>query len=214
MSLRRLVLLRHGRTEWNASARMQGRLDPELDEVGRAQAERVAPLVAAHRPVVLVASDQRRAWATATAVGGASGLVPRPEPRLRETALGEWEGRTGPEIEAEWPGALAAWRHDATYVPPGGEARIDACARALPAVADLIAELDDGAPDAVGYDADPGATALLVAHGGTINAVTAGLLGWPPPLWPTLQPLRNCRWGVLEHRLGVWRLAAWGSGAE
>jgi len=59
--LRRLVLLRHGRTAWNAERRYQGQEDPPLDEVGQAQAWGAAALVAAMHPDLVVSSDLRRA---------------------------------------------------------------------------------------------------------------------------------------------------------
>lgn len=204
MSLRRLVLLRHGRTVWNAEHRMQGRLDPDLDDEGRLQARAAAPLVADYAPVVLVSSDQTRAWRTAEFVAKATDLVPRAEPRLRETSVGEWEGLTGPEVEARWPGGLESWRSDPGWAPPGGESRVDVATRARPAVDDLVAELA-GEPDP--------ATAVLVAHGGAIIALTASVLGWPVEAWPSLSPLGNCRWAVIEHRVDRWRLVGWGRGA-
>jgi len=201
VSLQRLVLARHGRTTWNAESRMQGRLDPDLDDTGRAQALAAAPLLADYAPVLLVASDQVRAWRTADAVAKEAGLVPRPEPRLRETSVGEWEGLTGGEVEAGWPGGLEAWRRDPAWAPPGGESRVDVAQRAVPVVDDLVDEL---------AGAEEPQTAMLVAHGGTIIALTASLLGWPVEAWPSLQPLGNCAWAILEHRVDRWRLRAWG----
>ncbi|HEU4490154.1 MAG TPA: histidine phosphatase family protein, partial [Jiangellales bacterium] len=58
---RRVVLWRHGRTEWNAAGRFQGQSDVALDDSGRAQAERSARLLAALWPTVLVSSDLLRA---------------------------------------------------------------------------------------------------------------------------------------------------------
>ena len=66
--MRRLVLLRHGRTEWNETGRAQGHADVPLDEVGLAQAKEVAPVLAALRPVALWSSDLARAAQTADAV--------------------------------------------------------------------------------------------------------------------------------------------------
>lgn len=201
MTLHRLVLARHGRTTWNAQSRMQGRLDPDLDDAGRAQALAAAPVLATYEPVLLAASDQVRAWRTAEAVAKETGLVPRPEPRLRETSVGAWEGLTGEEVEAGWPGGIARWRHDPTWAPPEGEARVEVAARARPVVDEIVAELaDDGETQ----------TAMLVAHGGTIIAVTASILGWPVAIWPSLQPLANCGWAILELRRGEWRLRGWG----
>ncbi|WP_433782447.1 histidine phosphatase family protein [Actinomycetospora sp. CA-101289] len=204
MSLQRLVLARHGRTTWNAESRMQGRLDPDLDDTGRAQALAAAPLLAAYEPAVLVASDQVRAWRTAEAVAKEAALVPRPDPRLRETSVGEWEGLTGEEVEAGWPGGLEAWRTDPTWAPPDGESRVDVARRAVPVLDELAAEL---------AGTDEPQTAMLVAHGGTIIALTASALGWPTAAWPSLQPLANCGWAVLDHRVDRWRMRAWGLGA-
>lgn len=200
----RVVLLRHGRTAWNAERRMQGRLDPPLDETGEAQAAAVAPVVQRFEPVVVVASDQMRAFQTALAVTEGTGLEPRKEPRLRETDVGAWSGLVDTEVRADWPGALEQWRDDAAFAPPDGESRVDVAARGLPVVHELV-----GTPE---VDAE-GATALLVAHGGTITGVTCGFLGWPVEIWPSLQPLGNCRWAVLEFRHDRWRLAEWGGGA-
>lgn len=204
MTLGRLVLLRHGRTAWNAEFRMQGRLDPELDDTGAAQAVAAAPRVAGYEPSLLVSSDQVRAWRTAESVAKATGLTPRPEPRLRETSLGEWEGLTGPEVEAGWPGGIASWRSDPRWAPPGGESRVQVAERAVPVVAEAVEEL---------AHTDEPVTAVFVAHGGTISAVTASLLGWPVEVWHSLHPLGNCHWAVLEHRPDRWRLSAWGTGA-
>jgi glucosyl-3-phosphoglycerate phosphatase len=204
VTLTRLVLARHGRTTWNAESRMQGRLDPDLDDTGRSQALAAAPALAAYAPVLLVTSDQLRAWRTAEAVAKEAGLVPRPEPRLRETSVGEWEGLTGAEVDAGWPGGLEAWRTDPTWAPPGGESRVDVAARARPVLDELDAEL---------AGTDERQTAMVVAHGGTIIALTASLLAWPVATWPSLQPLGNCRWAVLELRVDRWRLRAWGLGA-
>ncbi|PVZ04990.1 histidine phosphatase family protein [Actinomycetospora cinnamomea] len=201
MSLQRLVLVRHGRTTWNAESRMQGRLDPELDETGRAQALAAAPVLTVYEPVLLVASDQVRAWRTAEAVAKEAALVPRPEPRLRETALGDWEGLTGREVEDGWPGGLESWRTDPAWAPPGGESRVDVARRAVPVLDDLAGEL---------AGTDERQTAMVVAHGGTISALTASTLGWPIEAWHSLQPLANCAWAVLEHRIDRWRLRAWG----
>lgn len=204
MSLARLVLARHGRTTWNAESRMQGRLDPDLDETGRAQALAAAPLLAAYEPALLVASDQVRAWRTAETVAKEAALVPRPEPRLRETSLGDWEGLTGGEVEAGWPGGLASWRTDPAWAPPGGESRVDVARRARPVLDELADEL---------AGTGERQTAMVVAHGGTIGALTAATLGWPIEAWHSLQPLANCAWAVLEHRIDRWRLRGWGLGA-
>ena len=105
----RLILLRHGRTAWNAERRFQGQLDPPLDEVGRMQAYEVAGLVAALRPDVLVSSDAARARQTAELVSAAIGLPVQADARLRERSLGHWEGLTRDEVAEKYPDEFADW---------------------------------------------------------------------------------------------------------
>lgn len=206
MSLARLVLLRHGETDYNARRRVQGHLDVELSPTGREQARRAAPLVAAFAAERLLTSDLRRAADTAEEVAAACGLAAKPDPRLRETGLGLWEGLTHLEVEASWPGGLARWRADPTWAPPGGESKVEVAERALPVVSELEASL---AGDAVRD------TVVCCSHGGLIGALTARLLGLPVPVWPALAGLGNCRWAVLERQVGQgrWRLTGYNVGA-
>ncbi|MCW2867152.1 MAG: histidine phosphatase family protein, partial [Marmoricola sp.] len=82
------MLVRHGRTAWNAEGRAQGHHDVGLDEVGRAQAEQMAPVVAAYAPTLLLTSDLARARQTAEPLERATGLVARADERLREYDTG------------------------------------------------------------------------------------------------------------------------------
>ena len=75
MRIRRLVMLRHGQTEYNAGNRMQGQLDTELSELGREQAVGAAEVLAKRQPLVVVSSDLRRALDTADALIGASSVL-------------------------------------------------------------------------------------------------------------------------------------------
>src|SRR5437764_15194656 len=93
----RVVLLRHGRTEWNATGRFQGQMDSPLDGIGRAQAEAAAVAVAPMRPDAIVTSDLSRAMDTAAAVAAEAGVEPVTDPRLRELFLGSWQGLTRAE---------------------------------------------------------------------------------------------------------------------
>src|SRR4051794_41858311 len=88
----RVVLLRHGRTEWNATGRFQGQMDAPLDGIGRAQAEAAAVAVAPMRPNAIVTSDLSRAADTATAVAAEAGGEPAIDPRVRGNFLGSWAG--------------------------------------------------------------------------------------------------------------------------
>ncbi len=116
--VRRLILLRHGQTEYNATSRMQGQLDTDLSDLGRRQALTVSHTVADFDPIAIVSSDLRRAYDTATAIGDRAGLPVEIDPRLRETHLGQWQGLTHSEVDARHPGARAQWRGDATWARP------------------------------------------------------------------------------------------------
>ena len=100
VSLRRMVLLRHGQTDYNLAGRMQGHLDSHLTDAGRAQAAAVAPVLAELAPDRIVSSDLRRAVDTADVVGTACGLPVKFDPRLRETHLGAGRAARSPRSTA------------------------------------------------------------------------------------------------------------------
>ena len=204
MSLRRLVLLRHGQTDYNVAGRMQGHLDSMLTESGLAQAGAVAPELAPLAPERLISSDLRRAVDTADVIGAACGLPVKLDPRLRETHLGEWQGLSVPEIEQAWPGAIATWRSDPTWAPPGGESRLEVVRRSRPVVEELDEEFASSAD----------ATVVLVAHGGLIAGLVSGLLALPTAAWPSIGGVGNCRWASLARRDDHprWRLAGYNVG--
>jgi glucosyl-3-phosphoglycerate phosphatase len=206
VSLRRLVLLRHGQTDYNVAGRMQGHLDSMLTRTGVEQAAVVAPEIAALAPDRLISSDLRRAVDTADVVGTACGRPVKLDARLRETHLGEWQGRNVDEIEESWPGAIATWRSDPGWAPPGGESRIEVVRRSLPVVEELDEEFGSGVPDT---------TVVLVAHGGLIAGLVCGLLALPAASWPAIGGMGNCRWASVARRDDHprWRLAGYNVGA-
>ncbi|HEY8302832.1 MAG TPA: histidine phosphatase family protein [Jatrophihabitans sp.] len=186
----KLVLLRHGRTAWNAERRFQGHADPPLDEVGKQQAYEVAGVVAALHPDLLVSSDAARAMQTAHRLAAATGLQVRIEPRLRERGLGHWEGLTRDEVAARHPDEYADWVAGRDVSRRGGETREQVAARALAAFADLPAVQ----------------TAVLVTHSATAMALCNGLVGLSQQLH-VLGPLANCHWTELTtETTGHWRV--------
>ena len=101
----RVLLIRHGQSEWNADGRWQGQADPPLTDLGRAQARHAAKALG---PVdAIVASDLQRAAATAEIIAEELGVGPiELDGDLRERDAGEWSGLTRSEIERDWPGYL------------------------------------------------------------------------------------------------------------
>ena len=123
---RRLVLLRHGRTAWNAERRAQGHSDVELDDTGHAQAAAVAPYLAGLAPVaaVVLRPGPRPADGGVRRQGGAASSL-RSTPRLREYDLGERTGLTMAEYAAAHPEEYRAFRAGRYDVVPGGETRAE-----------------------------------------------------------------------------------------
>ena len=199
MTLRRLVLWRHGETDYNAALRMQGQLDSQLTAKGLAQARRAALVLAALAPDVLVTSDLSRAADTAAVLAAETGLPLRVDRRLRETHLGKWQGLTHGDVDAAWPGGIQIWRGNPEWAPPSGETRVEVARRA----AQLVGELDGTAHG----------TAVLCTHGGLIAGLTPLLLALPVPCWPAFGGISNCHWTVLLRRGTDWRLESYNTAA-
>ncbi|WPF65590.1 histidine phosphatase family protein [Corynebacterium sp. 22KM0430] len=187
---RRLIMARHGQTVYNATRRMQGQLDTALSDVGVAQAHEAARLLEGRGIARIVASDLERAANTARIIAEHLGLPVTTDARLRETHLGQWQGKTHEEVDGAHPGARAVWRHDASWAPPGGESRLEVARRARPVIEEIMAD----------YAEWDDATVLLVAHGGTIAALTGSLLGLNKDQYPLLSGLSNAHWAQLTAR--------------
>lgn len=159
--MRRLVLIRHGETEWNAKHILQGQTDIGLSPTGRHQAAALAPFVQSLEPTLSFASDLRRACETAALIG-LSPLELRPA--WREADLGTWAGRSKDELVSEDALAYAEWRNG-RYDPTGAERWDTLRARISGALEDLPEQ--DG-------------TTVVVTHGGAIRAACSLLIDLPP----------------------------------
>jgi probable phosphoglycerate mutase len=132
METTRILLVRHGETDWNASGRIQGHNDTPLNAAGRQQAQRTAQRLAREPIKALYSSDLARAFETATIIGAPLGLTVVTSARLRERQYGLWEGLTAAEIQARYPEQFAIWRARTTgFAPPQGETRSELLTRAL-----------------------------------------------------------------------------------
>jgi probable phosphoglycerate mutase len=198
---RRVVLLRHGRTAWNASGRFQGQLDSPLDQVGRVQVLAAAVAVAPMQPDALVTSDLERALDTARAVSVEAAREVEIDPRLREIQLGDWQGLTRPEAKERFPDEYARWQAGEDARRGGGETYAEVGVRAAQCVEERLDKLE------------PGALLLAVTHGGTARATIGTLLGMEPDSWWRLAPLANCRWSLLADLGRGWRLEEHNAGS-
>ncbi len=194
---KRVLLIRHGQTEWNSAGRFMGQQDIPLNATGRLQAQRLANRLAGEQPQAIYASDLQRAWQTAEAIHAAiqaamntesdsNSLAPLiAEPRLREMDFGAWEGCTYAELQASQPQVMAAWEADLLHVaPPEGESLLQMAGRVQAAYQDILAAHSEG-------------TILLVAHGGPLQALMAHIFGLPPERYWQFH-LNNTGWVELN----------------
>ena len=168
----RLLLIRHGRSVWNADHRIQGQADPPLDGVGREQARRLAERLREDAPVTLYTSPLQRAQETAEIVGEALGVPVVPDERLKEYDVGEIAGLTWAQIEERYPEVARRWAKEPEgLVIPGEEGNAPFRAR----VAAVFGEIGLRHPEG---------TVGVVAHGGTLGAYLNHLIGLPTWLSP------------------------------
>jgi probable phosphoglycerate mutase len=148
----RVLLVRHGQSEWNAIGRWQGQADPPLSDLGGLQAREAAQAVGAVDAVW--SSDLQRAVGTAHIIAEHIGVGPVVvDPDLRERDAGDFSGLTRAEIDARFPGYLAARRR-----PPGWEPDAHLLARALDALHRIAVAV-------------PGGDVLVITHGGLIYSI-------------------------------------------
>ena len=193
LPVRRLVLWRHGQTEWNAIGRFQGQSDPPLNDHGRAQADRAAAQLAAAlagEDAVIVSSDLIRTVDTAAPLAARLGVAPVVDPRLREHSLGCWEGLTREEVADRYPEQYGDWIAGRPVRGRGGEDPGEVGPRAAAALADLPAA----------------STAVVVTHGGTAGRLLERLLQLGPQHRRIFAPLDNCAWSELTFQHTRWRL--------
>lgn len=162
----RILLVRHGQTEWNREERFRGRADVPLNAVGLAQAEAAGRRVASEwQPAAMYASPLSRAMQTAAAIARPFGLAVQSWPDLIDIDYGEWQGLSPDEVRARWPESLDDWYHAPQRAAiPGGEMLAAMDARGMAAVRQLAAQHSDK-------------TIVLVGHTVINRVILLGVLG-------------------------------------
>ena len=157
MNATRLIVIRHGETDWNLGTRIQGHTDIALNMTGLQQAARVANALRGETLDAIYASDLLRAWQTANAIAHATQSQLVREPGLRERSFGSFEGKTYSELEAEFPEDSRRWRQrDPDWTPPAGESLVTMRERIVSTAARLAQQ-------------HLGGQIVLVAHGGVLD---------------------------------------------
>lgn len=159
----RLILIRHGETDWNREGRLQGGQDIPLNDLGRSQAaeaaERLRTLAPGFAALDYIGSPMQRARETMDILRRTLDLAPgayRLDDRLKELTFGSWEGYTWRDIrKAEREQAQLRERDKWSFVPPGGESYAMLAERIRPVLQELTGET------------------VLVSHGGVARAVLA-----------------------------------------
>ncbi len=169
----RILLVRHGETQWNREQRFQGQRDIPLNAIGEEQAAKVAEFLATQPLQLAFSSPLKRPWATADAICNShSNLILRPMPDLQEISHGDWEGKLQSEIEIEYPGELEQWQRDPASVQmPNGENLTQVWERTRLAWQELLATTEAQFPQG---------TAVVVAHDAINKAAICQLFDLSP----------------------------------
>jgi glucosyl-3-phosphoglycerate phosphatase len=196
----RLLVVRHGQTEWNIAGRIQGSTDIDLDETGRAQVAEASPELAEYEPVRIISSDLRRAVETARPIAELTGIGIELDKRLRERSYGPWEGLTQHEIAERFPEDHRRWRSQEPLQHPEIETWAELQRRTADAVRDIVESEVEG-------------TAIVVCHGGSARQLIGGILGWPETPTSSLSGMDNAHWAELRRmRSGKWRMFGYNLG--
>lgn len=190
MPLTRLYLIRHGQTDWNVRAALQGRTDIALNDTGRAQAREARALLQGVRFDAVYSSPLSRAVETAALVSGWERGAIQTDERLTEIAFGPWEGC---ESRGLGPAFAPFFADPANYRPPqGGESLQSLMARTGAFAAEMLAR-------------HAGQTVLAASHGAALHALLTCALRRPmSEFWAV--NLDNCCVAVLEGSGGPFHL--------
>lgn len=197
----RICLVRHGETEWNAERRLQGQIDIELNATGRRQAVAAGRWLRGAGVTALYASDLKRAWATAQAIGEALALVPVAVPEMRERCYGIFQGLTYAEAREKYPEAYAAFEArqvDCNFET--GETLSEMYRRVTACLVRIAA-------------AHPGEQVVIVLHGGVLDIINRFVRGsrleTPRDF---LIPNAGLNWIALQD--GAWHIESWAETAH
>ncbi|MCA1646754.1 MAG: histidine phosphatase family protein [Chloroflexi bacterium] len=182
----RILLARHGETQFNVEGRWQGQSDSPLTERGLAQARELGRALRTEAIAAVYSSDLGRAMLTALEVAAPHRLDVRADVRLREIETGGFTGKDRADIDAEYPGAREAWATAPGRMRlPDGETLLEAQTRALAFFAERMPAHADQ-------------TVVVISHGGIGQAILVSALGGTvDDLW-LAERVDNCQISRLE----------------
>ena len=191
----RMLLVRHGETEWNRQGRFQGQIDIPLNDTGRSQGQKAASFLHPIRLDAAYTSSMARPRETAEIIlQHHPHLQLQPLDDLREISHGEWEGLYKGDIEDNYPGLLEQWQSAPDTVQmPGGENLQQVWERSVRAWRHLVTSHSQ---------LDRTQTVLVVAHDAVNKALLCHVLGLgPEAFWRFKQG--NGAVSVIDYPNGV-----------
>ena len=189
----RLVLVRHGETEWTERGLLHGRLDSPLSAAGRRHSEMTAGRLQGERFDALFSSPKGRAMQTAAILGQAIGLTPVPLDDLREADFGWLEGKPLSRIDPDGPGNKflrpVVWLMRSLTA----ERPVHIAGRVTAAVETMTRQFPQG-------------RLLVVTHWGIISMIMAQLVDQDPGKWRGRGPWAACGLSELHAVNGAWQV--------
>ena len=160
---KRIILIRHGETDWNMEGRYQGQADTDLNDTGRRQAEKLFARMRNETVDRIYSSDKIRAVNSAKIIFRGRDI--EIETNLREISFGVFEGLNYKEILRRYPDIHAGWmKNPFDFMIPGGELPADFRNRVLRAFKSIVSLNKDK-------------IVAIVAHGGPVNVIVRNVLG-------------------------------------
>lgn len=201
MTAAKVLVLRHGLTDWNDSGRFQGQADVPLNAEGLEQAKVAAEALTGHGITRIVSSDLDRASTTAVIIGRRLGLPVELDARLQEVNVGTWSGLTTEQVAASDPNFSAALAEGRDFPrSPTGETATQAGARMAEALLDHAEAAADGE------------VLLAVGHGLASRMAALLLMGLDYSHARLFVGLGNCHWLSLRPGGAYWRLVTYNEG--
>ncbi|MBN1857658.1 histidine phosphatase family protein [Candidatus Bipolaricaulota bacterium] len=192
----RLLLVRHGETEWNVERRFMGQADSSLTARGERQAAAVGERLSREQVDVVISSDLGRAEATASKICGRCGLAPVLDARLRERHAGVLQGLTTDQAQEQFPDVFTGFRRLGTsFRIPGGESVEEVESRIGSFLADMMGREDRE-------------TVIAVTHGAILMTILRMVLEIPHHATARVAFGNTCIC-ELRSRDGAWELHRW-----
>ena len=193
----RIVLVRHGVTDWNIGGIFQGQADVELNADGRNQAIEAAPIVARFKPSAIYSSPLKRAKVTAKAVSDLTGLPITCDKRFSEINVGTWAGLTYAEVMELDPDFDAAVGRGEDYRRSLTGETLTECGERVAAALRELGEKHQGE------------NFVVASHGMAIRHGISSLFGWDFPAANALGVMGNCAVTTVTQNRGIWRLESY-----